>query len=464
MRASDGPRGGGTGSARWNRLAFALSLLAVLAAAVAVQSWAELANRRFDLTPGRRLSLSPWTLGVLAGVEHPLRVELYHRRGERQRALDLLELMRDHCANLSWELVDLDRNPGRAKEHRVDHYDRAVLRYDGRETVVGAESEESLAGAIARVVRSEPRVVYFLSGHRERAIVHGTDEAYGRAAALLRAEGFDLRPLSLLEAAAVPDDAAAVVVAGPEVDLVESEIARLDGWLADGGAVLVLVDPVPLPGLESWLLRRGIRLRDDVVIDTANRAYGTDGTAIVVPFWRDHELTRGLDAAAVLPRARSVSLAAGGDADEAAGTTVLARSTPGSFAAAGAARTRAGNVSFDEARDAPGPVGVMAVARVGADAARAGRLVVVGDADFPSDAFLPVLANKDLFAAAVGWLAADRAGAARPTEEANRLGPVSPVFLSDRHLRAILVGTAIAEPLLFLLAGAVVVARRRRAA
>ncbi|MFM7143026.1 MAG: hypothetical protein ACKO2K_14060, partial [Alphaproteobacteria bacterium] len=80
-----------------NRLALVLSALAVLSAAVAVQAFAEVWNRRLDLTPERRLSLSPWTLGVLAEVDRPLRVELWHRRGERQRSLDLLELMRDHC-------------------------------------------------------------------------------------------------------------------------------------------------------------------------------------------------------------------------------------------------------------------------------------------------------------------------------------------------------------------------------
>ena len=55
-------------------LAFVLSLAAVLAIAVALQAYAELFNRRFDLTAENRLSLSPYTLSVLAQVEEPLRV------------------------------------------------------------------------------------------------------------------------------------------------------------------------------------------------------------------------------------------------------------------------------------------------------------------------------------------------------------------------------------------------------
>ncbi|MFM8411834.1 MAG: hypothetical protein ACKOCT_16330, partial [Alphaproteobacteria bacterium] len=199
------------------------------------------------------------------------------------------------------------------------------------------------------------------------------------------------------------------------------------------------------------------------VVDGSNRVYGSDGTSVVVPFWREHEATASLDVPAVLGRARSVALVSGREEDPDVGSTVLARTARESFAAAGAARTRAGEVVFREGSDEPGPVPVMAAAFVGPDRARAGRLVVVGDADFPSDAFLPLLGNKDLFLHLVGWLAEDRAGAARPEARTVSLGPLSPVFLSERHLRWILAATTFVEPLLVLAAGlAVVVARRRR--
>ncbi|MFM7140722.1 MAG: Gldg family protein, partial [Alphaproteobacteria bacterium] len=245
-----------------------------------------------------------------------------------------------------------------------------MLTYDGREAVVSAGSEEVLTGAIAKLVRRTPRVVYFVTGHRERGLVPGKDDGYGRIAGLLRDEGLEVRTLALLGAPGVPADASAVVVAGPEVELVEAELAKLGAWLDAGGAVLVLVDPVELPALAGWLAARGIRLRDDVVVDGSNRVYGSDGTSVVVPFWREHEATASLDVPAVLGRARSVALVSGREEDPDVGSTVLARTARESFAAAGAARTRAGEVVFREGSDEPGPVPVMAAAFVGPDRAR----------------------------------------------------------------------------------------------
>jgi len=444
--------------AHW--VAFVLSLLAVLAVAIAVQSFADLANRRWDLTASQMLSLSPYTLSVLAEVKEPLHVDLYYERGERQRSRDLLELMRDHNPLVTYELVDLDRNPARAKEHRVDHYDRAVLRYQGREIVVSASSEELLVGGIARILRERPRVLYFVSGHGERGLASGSDENYGRAAQVLRNEGYDLQSLSLLQLAAVPEDASAVVLAGPEVDLAEGELTALTTYLEGGGSVLVLIDPQVLPRLEAWVARFGLKLVDDVVIDRQNRVYGSDGTNVVVPYYRDHDVTRTMNTPSVLGRARSVE-AAGSDEAEAA-ATVVARTATESFAAADASRTRGGEVTFDEQRDRPGPIGIMAVTLVGDDAARQGRLAVIGDADFASDSFFSLLGNKNLLVSTLGWLVQSEAAGARPQMETTQLGPMSPMYVSDALAQTIFVVAVVAQPALVLLIGIVVLIGRRR--
>jgi len=447
--------------AHW--LAFVLSLLAVLAVAVAVQSFSDLANRRWDLTASQMLTLSPYTLSVLGEVKSPLRIDLFYERGERQRSRDLLELMRDHSKLLTFELVDLDRNPARAKEHHVEHYDQALLHYDGREVVVSANSEESLTGGIARILHERSRVLYFVGGHRERSLAAGSNENLGRAAQVLRNEGYVLRELSLLQLHAVPDDASAVILAGPEVDLAEGELTALSSYLERGGSVLVLVDPVQLPRLEQWIAGFGLKLGNDVVIDSTNRVYGSDGTNVVVPYYRDHEATRTMDMPSVLGRARSVELAGGGEGDVAQGASVVARTAKESFAASDPSRTRDGAVAFDAQRDRQGPIGIMGVTLVGADPAKAGRLAVIGDADFASDSFFALLGNKNLLVNTLGWLVQQQAQGARPQMESTQLGPMSPMYVSDDLAQWIFILAVIVQPAVFLVVGVgVVVARRRR--
>ena len=446
-----------------NLVAFVLSLAAVLAVAVALQSFSDLYGRRIDLTETQLLSLSPYTLSVLSEVKEPLRIDAYYERGERQRSRDLLELMQDHCPQLTYELVDLDRNPARAKEHGVDHYDRAVLRYDGRETVVFSGSEESLAGGIARILSERPRVLYFLDGHKERSLGAGTGENWSRAAQVVRNEGYEIRPLSLLQLEHVPEDASAVILAGPETDLAEGELRALTAYLARGGSVLVAVDPTTLPQLEAWVAGYGFALGDDVVIDRANRVYGSDGTNVVVPYYRDHDATRGLDTPSVLGRARSVEIAVGREDDVERGPSVVARTARESFAARDASRTRAGEVTFDEQRDRQGPIGVMAATLIAPDAARPGRLAIVGDADFASDAFFSLMGNKNLLLSTLGWLVPTGAGGARPQAAATQLGPMSPLYVSDALAQTIFLVAVVAQPALVLLIGvAVVIGRRRR--
>ncbi|MDG2307034.1 MAG: GldG family protein [Candidatus Binatia bacterium] len=438
--------------------AFLLSVAAVLAVAVAVQAFSEVWRRQFDLTLARRLSLSSYSTSVLEQLQDPLEIDFYYRRGERMRARDLLERIADASSRVHYELIDIDRNPLQAKENGVRRFDRAVLSYDGRESVTPAATEEALVGGIAQILEQRRPVLYFVNDHRERTTRVGHADQFGRAAQFLRGEGYDLLPLSLLQQPDVPQDASAVVLAGPEVDYVEQEIAKLEAYLRGGGSVLVLLDPAELPRLASWIATHGLELADDVVIDQANRVYGSDGTNVLVPYFRDHPSVNALETPAVLGRGRSVGVAGGGDGDDADDVQIVARTARESFAAHGAERTRGGSVEFASETDRAGPIGVIGASIVDTG----GRLLVVGDADFASDNFVTLLGNKDLLVTLLGWLTEREATGARVRADTAGLGPLSPVFVSERLATKIFWLAVIVQPGLVLLLGVGVVLRRRR--
>ena len=134
-------------------------------------------------------------------------------------------------------------------------------------------------------------------------------------------------------------------------------------------------------------------------------------------------------------------------------------------------RARRGEEPSAAHHDVPGSASVMVMAEVrragNGDGQRtggpAGRIVVVGDADFASDAYLDLLGNRDLALSAVAWTAGEAVLAgARPEEAPRSHTPLSPLVLTEAQARAILVAGVVLEPGLVLLGGLALVALRRR--
>ncbi|TMA67153.1 MAG: hypothetical protein E6J68_06205 [Deltaproteobacteria bacterium] len=410
------------GARGWTELAAQVLLL--LVGLGGVQVAAERTNRRFDLTPGRELSLAPVTRKLLADVTAPLHVTVFFRRGTRERYADLVRLFADANPRIDFELLDLDRFPERARSLGVSSYGRAAIEYGGRRAVVLAAPEEQLAGGIRRVVHGRPRRLVFTTGHGERA-PGGGGEGYGRLAAALAAEDYSAEAASLV----------------------------------DG----------PLPNVARLLASMGIRLGDDMIVERERRVLGSDGLAAIVElFKRGNPVTDpdagAIDTGAVLPSARTVDVGAevpGVDAQ------TIARTAPSAWTERDPARARRGEEPSAAAGDTPGPAPVLVMAEVGHDGdgvgRRRGRLVVAGDADFASDAYLDLLGNRDLALNAVAWVAGEEALAGeRPKQVPEVVRPLSPLVLTARDARAIFVVSAVVEPGLVLLAGVTLVGLRRR--
>ena len=206
-----------------------------------------------------------------------------------------------------------------------------------------------------------------------------------------------------------------------------------------------------------------------MIVDRERRVLGTDGLAAVVElFKRGNPVTDpdagAIDTGAVLPSARTVDVGAevtGIDAQ------TIARTAPSAWTERDPARARRGEEPSAAAGDTPGPAPVLVMAEVGhgGDGAgrRRGRLVVAGDADFASDAYLDLLGNRDLALNAVAWVAGEEALAGeRPKRLPEVERPLSPLVLTARDARAIFVAGAVVEPGLVLVAGLVIAVRRRR--
>ncbi|MGH7818567.1 MAG: GldG family protein [Candidatus Binatia bacterium] len=444
-------------SRQWLHLA--LVVLLVFGIAAVVQAIAERHSVRFDLTPTGEHSLSGPTVKALATLAGPMHVTVYYRRDDFQKTADLLSLFKGADPDFHYELLDLDRYPGRARQDGVDGYGKAVLRHGAERLVVDATNEQGLAGGLLRLARGRPTVIVFLTGHGERDFTDVTSPTgYGELRQILQQESHVVGSLGLLKQEDVPAEVDLVIVAGPKNDLLENEAAALDRYLERGGHVLVLVDPVPLPNLQRLAARHGIEVSLDVVRDRTNQIMGSDPFTVPVPSYQRHPITSVQTTPALFAVARSV---AGGRRDGADVSTIALTYTE-AWAIRDFQRAAQPAAEPLEGEDRAGPVPVMAAVSRPVGEKNESRLVVAGDSDFAANGMLNLLGNRDLVLNAVSWsvsaeaLVADQAGS-----RIEALRPLSPLVLTGNQGRWIFLLAVVVQPAVVLGFGSVVALRRR---
>jgi ABC-2 type transport system permease protein len=94
----------------------------------------------------------------------------------------------------------------------------------------------------------------------------------------------------------VPMDCNLLIIAGPRTELAETELQKIEQYLAQGGRLLVLFNYYSIKhptGLEPILQRWGVNVGFDWVQDLKN-TYSTDGRDIVVSSFSQHPVVNPL--------------------------------------------------------------------------------------------------------------------------------------------------------------------------
>ncbi len=396
-------------------------------------------NVRWDLTAARQYSLSDQTVRILESLESPIRVMVFAQEFDFPRYRDRLAEYEYTSSQVSLEFVDVDRNPGLARQYEVQSYGTVVFDYDGRVERVVSDQEQELTNALIKAVEGEERKAYFLQGHGERLPTGTERDGYSALADALRLDNLTVETVILSQAGEVPADAAVLVVAGPATDLLPTEVALLRTYLEGGGKMLFLIDPPDSPEapgrdnllglIEEW----GIEVGRDMVVDISGvgQLLGTDATVPVAASYPPHPITDRFALLTAFPLARSVRPAAGGAGDRVA--TSFVETSPRSWAESNLDLT-SGEVAMEEEQgDVPGPISIAAAVAVEVEAApdaggneaaetdagageEAGaedadegpteaRVAVFGDSDFAANGSLGIQGNRDLVLNAVNWLA-----------------------------------------------------------
>lgn len=272
------------------------------------------------------------------------------------------------------------------------------------------------------------------------------------------------------------DSTAVLIVAGATTTLDSLAVQRIEEYVDQGGAALLLMEsillnpqtPNPLPvrsGLESMLSDRGVELSGSVVADlqsSENVSMGRQGLFNVIapyPLWpiaipaSDHATTSGINAV-------TFAWAAQLEITDTTQVTPLWQTTP-----SGITRAPMESIAPDQEWAAtPDQLGVrtLAVALTPDEGETGGRIIIVGDATFTEFQFLQGNPSNLIFLAnTIDWLAQDESLIRIRSQDRT---PPTFVFTSDYGKRMLKWVNLVGVPLLFVLIGVYRVTGRKRRA
>ena len=410
-------------SARYGTLT-GVSIIVVLGILVAINYIGSRQNKRWDLTANKAFSLSDQTRTILGKLDSPLQVQVFAQESDFPRYQDRMREYEYASRKISTEYVDPDKKPTIAKANSIQQYGTIVFNYKGRTERVTSDTEQDITNGIIKVVTGQQKKLYFTQGHGEKDPTASDRDGYNAIAGALGRENYGVEKLVLAQTGAVPDDATAVIIAGPKTDFFAPEVDALKKYLDKQGKVVMLIDPpdkadAPQPtNLIALAHDWGIDVGNNVVVDVSGmgRLIGTDASVPVAASYPSHAITKNgsFNFLTAFPMARSASPVTGGVNGRTAQAVV--ETSPRSWAETDIkGLLTSGQVSLDEAKgDKKGPVAIIsAVSAAGAasdpkapaDAPKPEtRLVVGGDSDFAANSGLGIQGNRDLFMNIVGWV------------------------------------------------------------
>lgn len=441
-----------------------LLFVALFLAAVGLVAW--LSTRyhlQADWTASGRNTLSEASRDLLGRLSGPIHITAYAGNDEvlRTRIRDLVGRYQRHKADMDLRFVDPYTVPDEVRKLGIAVNGELVVSYQGRAEHVQVQAEEALTNALQRVARSGERWLVFVTGHGERKALGEANHDLGTWGKQLEKRGYKIQTLNLAQEGAIPDNTSVLVIAGPRVDYLPSEAALLRDYLHKGGNLLWLSDPGPDHGLRTLAEDLDVEFLPGVVVDPVTRAFGIDSPAVaLVTGYRAHPVTRDFDLLTLFPVATALQVDAG---DEWRAESLLSTG-PQAWAETG---ELAGDVTYTEGEDTQGPLDIAVTLERDLDPEdgenpgtghRVQRVLVAGDGDFLSNAFLGNGGNLDLGLNMVTWLASDDSLLSIPA----RTAPDLHLALSRTAMAVIGLGFLLVFPGLLLMAGVVVWLRRRR--
>lgn len=360
--------------------------------------------QNWDVTQDKSNTLAPETIQALETLPQPVEAIAFYASISPQSATELLDRFKANSnGKFTYRFVNPDADPLAARAAGITGDGKILLQMGERKEIANFASETELTRALIKLINPEPRAVYFLTGHGEPSL-EGGNLSLATAKSTLESKNYTVNSLNLLAENKIPEDALAVIIAGPVKQVSEYEVQLLKQYVDNGGSLVVMEDPLlltefgnsPDPLADYLAADWGILLNDDIIIDLNSQQILNAISASA----SEHPITRNLSAnyLIIMPQARSITLNA---APEGVTQTALLFTSPNSWGEKNFTTAEGSQLSFDP-EDVQGPLTLAAAAE---NASTKGRVVVFGNSFFATDEMFDVYGNGNFFINSIDWAA-----------------------------------------------------------
>ncbi len=447
-------------------------------------------SKRIDLTENQLYALSSQSLKVVENLDAEMQIIGFFQDEATTRSFkDLMEEYRHASSQISYEIVDPQKEPEKVAQHDIQRQGQVVVVAGARKEVIDEFGEEKITNTLIKLTREGEKVVYLLTGHGERDLEESGPEGLSMAKEMVEKQNYVVKSYNLAQENKLPDDATVILSAGPTVNFFPNEVSLLNEYLEKGGKFLLLLDPETDFAMDDFLAAYGLSVEKNVVIDASGvgQLFGLGVAAPIVATYEDHPITEEMRGVMTFfPMARGVKTVEGSLGYE---SKTLMSTSERSW---GETKLDGNRAAFDEGEDTQGPVALAAVATRSVTASETpegskddaegaadnpaesagaaetegeaaekkggeSRFALFGDSDFATNAYFASSANGDMFRMTVSWLAEDSdLTAIAPKNPENRR-----INLTQSQSRLMFWATVILLPLSTLVFGLAVWFRRK---
>ena len=416
---------------RWQNAFFVVVFLFAIGILAWLSTQYEYAS---DWTSNNRNTPSDATLELLKKIEEPILITAFVSPTNTVQKNEIEQLVKPYSRykkNISLIFVDPNNKPDIVRKKGIRFEGELIVSFNDQEERVQAATEQQLTNTIQRLARSDEHWVLFLEGHDERSPYGDSSFDMTSWAQVMKAKGINVKGYNLANNSIIPDNTSLLVIADPQQNLLHGEIQILLNFIEQGGNLLWLLEPESsqnqeFQGMEELTETLGIELVPGMVVDPNTQLMGiNDPRFTLIPEYPRNPITENFDGMSIFPTAKAMEFFANEEWE----SEVLLETLPRTWSESD---ETTGDIQMDVGQDIPGPLVIgfsLTRAILTGDenispekdlmesdildeesqemSAPEQRIVIIGDNDFASDAYIGEAGNLDFSMNIINWLIKD---------------------------------------------------------